>query len=147
LQRCELDSCVGKEHEENETMNGRRVIFVVDDEVMVRRSLHRALRHVLNGHGVDIHLFEHPLDALAKIKELSPDLIISDNSMPKMTGFDFLRKVRVRWPSIRTLMLTGGCIGYEIRDSVATGEIDILLEKPWLNEELCKNVREILGAN
>lgn len=121
-------------------MSQRRVIFVVDDEPVLLRLLVRVLRNPF----YEVHVFENPLEALAKIDELHPELVISDNEMPKMKGFDFLRKVRAERPGIRTLMLTGGYIGDHIRTAVADGEIDYLLGKPWLDDQLRNTVRELL---
>jgi CheY-like chemotaxis protein len=125
-----------------------RVIFIVDDEELVRRSVQRTLHLFVRraGLSIDIHQFENPLDALAQIDKLRPDVIISDNSMPKMTGFDFLREVRSKWPSVRTMMLSGGIAGKDIRAAAAAGQIDKLLQKPWDNEELCTVVRDLLGS-
>lgn len=123
-------------------MSQRRVIFVVDDEPMLRRTLVRVLRNRSD----EVHVFENPLEALAKMDELRPELVISDNEMPKMKGFDFLRKVRAERPGIRTLMLTGGYIGDHIRAAVSGGEIDRLLEKPWQDDQLRDTVRELLES-
>ncbi len=125
--------------EQSKGIEQRKVIFVVDDEAMLLRALARVLRDP------DYHIFyfESPVEALTRIDELKPVLIVSDNSMPGMTGFDFLRKVRADRPTIRTLMLTGGYIGAEIRASVAAGEIDRLIEKPWDGDLLRKTLREL----
>jgi two-component system C4-dicarboxylate transport response regulator DctD len=122
-------------------MKQPKVIFVVDDEAMLRRALARVLGHA----DYQVHYFENPVEALGRIDELRPALIISDNMMPKMTGFDFLRKIRAERPEIRTLMLTGGCLGDEIRASVAAGEIDCLLEKPWVDDTLIETAQQLLA--
>jgi DNA-binding NtrC family response regulator len=121
-------------------MNQRRIIFVVDDEAMLCRALVRVLRNPL----YELHVFENPIEALAKMDELRPELVVSDNEMPKMKGFDFLRKLRAERPGVRTLMLTGGHIGEQFRAAVAGGEIDHLLEKPWLDDQLRNSVHELL---
>ena len=125
-----------------ETDERPRVIFVVDDEEMLRRVLVR----VLDDPCYVVHVFENPRAALARIDELGPELIISDNEMPKMKGFDFLRRVRAERPGIRTLLLTGGYLGDHVHAAVAGGEIDHLLEKPWLDAELRGTVRMLLES-
>lgn len=127
--------------EETTDMRRPLVIFVVDDEAMLRRAVGRLLRDP----DYQVYYFENPVEALGQIDSLAPALIISDNMMPKMTGFDFLRKVRTERPTIRTLMLTGGYIGEEIRAAVATNEVDCLLEKPWVDATLCETVRALLA--
>ncbi len=118
------------------------VIFVVDDDVEVRRALVRLLRDS----DYVLHVFPNPVEALERIDELAPDLIISDNEMPKMTGLEFLKKVRGERPEIRTLMLTSGRSGELIHEARAAGDIDKLVQKPWHSEPLRAAVRELLGV-
>ena len=64
-----------------------------------------------------------------------------------MTGLDLLRKIRARRPEVRTVMLSGGPLGDQVRAAVARGEIDRLVQKPCLNETLRAVVRELLGSS
>ena len=120
-----------------------RVIFVVDDEPILGRTVVRILRDPAYA----MHVFDDPLVALASIDESRPDLVISDHEMPQMTGLDLLRKIRARRPEVRTVMLSGGPLGDQVRAAVARGEIDRLVQKPCLNETLRAVVRELLGSS
>ena len=79
-------------------------IFVVDDEPMVTTSLKTMLsletKHL-------IHAFNNPLEALEKLEELTPDVVISDFSMPEMDGINFLKKVKEELPETTLILLTG----------------------------------------
>ena len=46
-------------------------------------------------------------DALAKLAEAKVDLVLVDISLPGMSGLEFLREVRQRWPKLPCLVLTG----------------------------------------
>lgn len=118
----------------------RRLIFIVDDEAAIHRALARALRKA----PYDVHCFASPLEALARIEELRPDLIISDNQMPDMIGADFLRQVRAEWPAIRTLLLTGGPLAEGLRMLVAGGVLDGLMAKPWDDVALWNAVQTLV---
>jgi DNA-binding response OmpR family regulator len=64
-------------------------ILIVDDNVELRDFLNHSLSEFY-----EIIEAEDGQDGLAKIKEESPDLIISDLMMPVMNGIDFCRKVK-----------------------------------------------------
>jgi CheY-like chemotaxis protein len=120
----------------------------VDDEPLVRRAIHRELRRLGRKLGPDlrltVHLFGDARDALGKIPELEPDLIISDNSMPGMLGIDFLFEVRANYPGIRTMMISAGAVNGEVQRAADRGDIDEVLSKPWDDEQLFALVRSLL---
>jgi CheY-like chemotaxis protein len=45
---------------------------------------------LLEGEGYEVATAENGFDALLKLKQSLPDVIISDLNMPKMSGFEFL---------------------------------------------------------
>ena len=88
-------------------------ILVVDDEESIRVLF--AL--LLQQEGYEVATAEDGFDALLKLKQLLPDVIISDLNMPKMSGFEFLSVVRRRFPEISVIASSGA---YESRN-VPTG--------------------------
>ena len=71
--------------------HGARVVIV--DDRSTARSLLEGLARTLEP-GVVIDSFADPLDALAQMQRVTPDLIISDYRMPGMNGIEFTRRVR-----------------------------------------------------
>jgi CheY-like chemotaxis protein len=65
-------------------------IFIVDDDALVRRSL----CEVLSFEGYSCSSVGDPREALARLKETSVDIVISDMKMPGMSGLELLRVVR-----------------------------------------------------
>src|SRR6266513_287884 len=61
-------------------------ILVVDDELNART----ALRSILSEEGYEIAEASDGEDGLAKISELSPDVVLADVRMPKMDGLALL---------------------------------------------------------
>jgi CheY-like chemotaxis protein len=78
------------------------ILFVDDDPVL--RQLTPGL---LQFAGYSVHVAENGIEALRRIKERVPDLIISDLRMPKMSGFEFLSIVRRRFPQLPLIAISG----------------------------------------
>lgn len=72
------------------------------------------------------------------------DLVISDMRMPEMDGAAFLEQVRLRWPRVMRLVLTGHADMAATIDAINRGEIWRYLAKPWNNEEVILTVRDAL---
>jgi CheY-like chemotaxis protein len=81
----------------------RRRILVVDDEEVIRELFTRLLQK----EGYEVATAENGFDALLKLKQLKPDVIISDLNMPKMSGFEFLSVVRRRFPEASVIASSG----------------------------------------
>jgi len=71
-------------------------VLIVDDNSNDRRILRYTLEH----HGCEVTEAKDGQEGLERAKELKPELIISDALMPRMDGFEFLRKVK-RDPDLR----------------------------------------------
>jgi CheY-like chemotaxis protein len=78
-------------------------ILVVDDEESIREVFARLLQK----QGYEVATAENGFDALLKLKEFLPEVIISDLNMPKMSGFEFLSVIRRRFPEISVIASSG----------------------------------------
>jgi len=80
------------------------------------------------------------VDALERNQAIS--LVVSDVRMPDIDGFDFLRVVRLRFPALPMVLMTGFPIGSE--DFVPRGAT--VLQKPFAIEELKRVVSATLQS-
>lgn len=78
-------------------------VLVVDDET-VRTKV---LAQILKVSGYEAGVAEDGFEALVRIDEHQPDLIISDLRMPHMSGFELLSIVRRRFPEIPVIATSG----------------------------------------
>ncbi len=78
-------------------------ILVVDDDEAVLRAVERALTKA----GHEVETAPDGMVAIDKLKEGKFDTVVSDISMPGMTGFDVLRAVREHDLDIPVLIMTG----------------------------------------
>ena len=107
-------------------------ILLVDDEEMVRESL----ASTLSREGYKVHHADSGEGGLRVLKEQPIQLVISDHNMPQMSGVEFLKLVRERYPHVLRIMLTGDPDPQTIIRSINEGEVYRFIKKPWDNTML-----------
>lgn len=118
-------------------------IMVVDDEDRVRRATVRLLER----HGWQTIDHAGAADALAALANDagSVQAILTDYSMPGMTGAEFGRAVRTRYPSLPVVLMTGFVEGDDaiLQDGDA---ITAVIPKPFTSGELRTVMERVLDA-
>ncbi|HEX8674295.1 MAG TPA: response regulator, partial [Longimicrobium sp.] len=118
-------------------------ILVVDDE----RSIRFSLAELLEEEGHEVREAEHAPAALAALEAAPADLVISDLSMPAMSGLQLLEEVRARHPgTLFVLMTAHGDERLAVR-ALREGAYGYV-PKPFDNEEiraLVRRARELLA--
>jgi CheY-like chemotaxis protein len=77
-----------------------------------------------------IHAFTRPEDALAVLPQLQPAMVITDYSMPTMTGIEFLQRAHAIMPDLVAIMITGHQIELEDLDPAQVPGLRATLFKP-----------------
>src|SRR5579864_7119522 len=67
-------------------------VLVVDDEKMISKVVGRGLTAA----GWDVTYAANGEEALNRLREALPDLVISDVNMPRMNGFELLSRIRAQ---------------------------------------------------
>ncbi|MGE3525760.1 MAG: response regulator, partial [Gemmatimonadales bacterium] len=119
---------------------GERVLYL-DDEPSLARLGERRLASL--GYHATVSIDPETALSLFRVQPDLFDLVITDYSMPGMTGLAFAELIRAIRPDVPIIMLTGFV---EDADETAlkTSGIDLLLRKPVSLESLGKSVRETL---
>jgi chemosensory pili system protein ChpA (sensor histidine kinase/response regulator) len=109
------------------------MVLVVDDSLTVRRVTQRLLVR----EGYRVVLAKDGLDALERLAEERPCVLLSDIEMPRMDGFDLVRNVRAdaRLAGLPVVMITSR-IAQKHRDYAAELGVQHYLGKPFSEEEL-----------
>ena len=108
-------------------------VMVVDDSLTVRRVTQRLLLR----EGYRVVLAKDGLDALERLAEERPQMVLSDIEMPRMDGFDLVRNIRgdARLRDLPVIMITSR-IAQKHRDYAAELGVDHYLGKPYDEEAL-----------
>jgi DNA-binding response OmpR family regulator len=120
-------------------------ILVVDDDRVVRRIVVAKLY----GLGYEVEEAEDGQEALDLLLEEGevPDLLITDNSMPRVNGFQLVRRLRESEdPALATLpviMLTARQGEHDVIEGLKTGADDYVI-KPFSPDELAARVQTVL---
>ena len=114
-------------------------VLVADDH----RLFAEALSVILEGEaGVEcVGVAADGREAVAKARELEPDVVLMDISMPVLDGIEATRRLRKKQPGVAVLVLTGssaeqdvararaaGAVGYVTKDSIAASLVDAIRE-------------------
>jgi chemosensory pili system protein ChpA (sensor histidine kinase/response regulator) len=107
----------------------------------------RVTQRLLAREGYRVTLAKDGLDALARLAEETPDVILSDIEMPRMDGFDLVRNLRgdARWRELPVIMITSR-IAQKHREHAAALGVDHYLGKPYAEEELLALIQRYLAA-
>ena len=109
------------------------LIMVVDDSITVRRVTQRLLQR----EGFRVSTAVDGLQALEKLQDELPDVILSDIEMPRMDGFDLLRNIRSseRLKDLPVIMITSR-MATKHRDLAMALGANHYLGKPYGDEQL-----------
>ena len=84
-------------------ISSRATILFVDDDACMREIM----AMILDEEGYEVVTAKDGFEALAVLRTNTPDLIISDLHMPRMSGVEFLSVVRRRCPAIPVIAISG----------------------------------------
>jgi len=109
------------------------LVLVVDDSLTVRRVTQRLLAR----EGYRVTLAKDGIEALERLAEEVPAVVLSDIEMPRMDGFDLLRNIRANehWAQLPVVMITSR-IAQKHRDHAEQLGVNHYLGKPYGEDEL-----------
>jgi len=113
-------------------------VLFVDDEVNILKALQRLMRN----EPIKVLTANRPSEAFELIDRCAPQVIVSDQRMPEMSGVDFLSSVRDRHNDVVRMMLTGYTDMTIAVEAINKGEIFRLITKPLNDDELKATLRQ-----
>jgi DNA-binding NtrC family response regulator len=121
-------------------------ILLVDDEINMLESL----GDILRAERYQVATASSGAEAINRLDKIGNiDLMITDLKMPRMSGMELLKTVSERWPSIKTIVLTGHGSVESAVEAMRNGAYDFLL-KPFQPEDALSIInrldQQIYGA-
>lgn len=124
-------------------MNDIKKILIADDEENIVISL----EFLMKREGFEVIVAGDGEEALQRIHDDAPDLVLLDVMMPKKSGFEVCQEVRAdpALNGVRILMLTAKGRDTEVAKGLALGA-DGYMTKPFSTKELVTQVHALLGV-
>lgn len=121
----------------------RKKVLLVDDELTILLTMKR---YVMNA-GFDVDTASNGKEAVEKVRQGFPDLIVMDAVMPEMNGLQATREIRALDPErkIPIIMMTGLKADSDVMDARESG-ITEFLKKPVKGEELVRRILSYLNS-
>ena len=79
-------------------------VLLAEDHTIVRKGLRALLDDAANI--MVVAEASDGRDALAKVEDKSPNVVLMDISMPLLNGLEATRLIKKKWPEVRVVMLT-----------------------------------------
>ena len=118
-----------------------RVLFV-DDEISVLEALKRQIREM----PYEAHFCNEPMEASHLVKELTFDVLVSDERMPVLSGLELIDRVKKSSPETICILLTGELSVQKIMKAMNKGLVYKYLGKPCNVVELIQAIESSVRA-
>lgn len=115
-------------------------VLVLDDEENILASIERLFRD----ESFALKLTTSYKEAAAILETERIKVVMADQRMPEISGVDFLREVKEKYPDTLRILFTGYADAGTAEDAINKGEVYRFINKPWDNQELKTTIREAL---
>ena len=121
-------------------MNGKIHILLAEDE----RTLAMIIKDTLDGQGFDVTVADDGEQALTLYRANKPDVLVADVMMPRMDGYELVRRIRKSDRQTPVIFLTARSAVGDVVHGFEMGANDYL-KKPFGMQELIVRIKALLG--
>ena len=116
-------------------------VLVCDDAAFMRMMI----KGILSKGGYDVAgEAENGLKAVDKYKELSPDLVLMDITMPEMDGIQAVREIKKIDPNAKVIMCSAMGQQAMVVESIQAGAKDFIV-KPFQEDRVLEAIKKVIG--
>ena len=116
-------------------------VFIVDDAAFMRMMI----KDILSKNGYEVAgEADNGARAVEKYKELTPDLVLMDITMPEMNGIDAVKNIKAIDPGAKIVMCSAMGQQAMVIESIQAGARDFIV-KPFQADRVLEAVRKVLG--
>ena len=123
-------------------MTDQKRMLIVDDEETLTYSLYQSF--ILAKHDYEVVTASSGEEATTRLKEKNYNLVITDISMPGMSGLELLTNIKQNYPEIEVIVMTAYGSPEKKEEAFGSGA-KYYVEKPFEIKEMKQMVMEILG--
>lgn len=117
-------------------------ILIVDDAAFMRMMI----RDILSKNGFEVvGEAQDGAQAIEKFKELRPDLITMDITMPEMDGIAALKEIKKLDPGAKVIMCSAMGQQAMVIDAIQAGAKDFIV-KPFQTDRVIEAINKTLGV-
>ncbi len=116
-------------------------ILIVDDAMFMRALCGRLLEE----NGYDVVQAQNGAEAIAKYREVRPDAVLLDITMPEMDGIQALKEIKAIDPSARVAMVTAVGQQAMVMSALKAGAMEFVM-KPFDAERVLAAVQKMLAS-
>lgn len=103
----------------------------------------RILTKILRMEGYHVVAFTDPREALSELRNVQPDVVLTDVRMPDMDGMEVLRTVKREMPQTQVLMMTAYGTVDGVKEALREGALDYVT-KPFKTDELLLTLQKAM---
>lgn len=116
-------------------------VLIVDDAAFMRMML----KDILNKNGFEVvGEAVNGADAVEKYKELQPDVVTMDITMPEKDGITAVKEIRATYPQANIIMCSAMGQQPMVLEAIQAGAKDFVV-KPFQADRVMESIKKVLG--
>jgi CheY-like chemotaxis protein len=125
----------------SEPIHARRILIAEDDDI-----IRQIISSFLVKEGYDVTAAADGEEAWKALRHDDYDLLVTDNSMPRLTGLKLIERIRKRGMSLPVIVASSSFFAWNVREYPQL-QIAAVIPKPFDKSEFLDAVRNVLATN